>query len=202
MPARKAAGHGISLRTLDLLRTLSTEEAQIIEGLSKYRIAIGPDHRYWRNTVGLLLFPEIRLETDPQEAPERISVRGNEVISKDGIPADNRCRDLIGNPFAHVLEPIGIYLSNSRLYSFALNWTSKPLPVQVGDSSFLIHGLPGRSEDDFSLVRFGSGIGFSQIGWEVFCLAKSEPSPDFLALFREKLEQRGLRLEPLRSSPE
>jgi len=192
---RKAVGHGISLRTLDLLRTLSVEEAKVIERLSKFRIAIGPDHRFLRNTVGLLVFPEFRFETDASDAPERITIKGNQVISKEDVPVDGRCRELIGDPCAHILQPAGIYLNSSNSYGFALNWTSDPLPLQIGDSHFLLHGLKGEGEDGYSLVHFGYGIGFSQIGWEVFSFAKSKPCQEFVEVFRAKLEQRGLSLE-------
>lgn len=192
---RKAVGHGISLRTLDLLRTLSVEEAKVIERLSKFRVAIGPDHRFLRNTVGLLVFPEFRFETDPSDAPERITIKGNQVVSKEDIPVDGRCRDLIGDPCAHILQPAGLYLNSSSSYGFALNWTNDPLPVQVGDSHFLLHGLQGGGEDGYSMVHFGYGIGFSQIGWEVFSFSKSAPCQEFLEIFQAKLEQRGLNLE-------
>lgn len=192
---RKAIGHGISLRTLDLLRTLSVEEAKVIERLSKFRVAIGPDHRFLRNTVGLLIFPEFRFETDVSEAPERIMIKGNQVVSKEDVPVDQRCRDLIGDPCAHILQPAGIYLTSSSSYGFALNWTSDPLPVQIGDSHFLLHGLTGGGDDGYGMIHFGYGIGFSQIGWEVFSFAKSEPCQEYVEVFREKLEQRGLNLE-------
>lgn len=192
---RQTIGHGISLRTLDLLRTLSVEEAKVIERLSKFRIAIGPDHRFLRNTIGLLAFPEVQIGTDMSVNPERISVRGNQVVSKNGVPTDFRCNDLIGDPCSHILQPAGLYLNSSHSYGFGLNWNHEPLPLQIGDAHFLLHGLNGGGEDGFELVRFGLGIGFSQIGWEVFSFAKSEPCQDYLEILKEKLDQHGLYLE-------
>lgn len=192
---RKAAGQGISLRTLDLLRTLSTEEAQIIEQLSKFRVAIGPDYRFLRRTIGILYSPEISFASDKKEAPDRITVRGNEVIAHGEAPVDFRCRDLIGSPYSHILEPAGIYLDTSRSFSFRLNWSNDPLPIQIGDSHFVISGLPGGGDDGYMQVCFGNGIGFSQIGWELFSFAKSEPSSDYIEILQEKLGQRGLRLK-------
>lgn len=137
---RKVVGHGVSLRTLDLLRTLSIEEARVIEKLSKFRIAIGPDHRFMRNTIGLLLYPDVTFETDTQKAPDFITVRGNEVVEKEKVPVDFRCRDLVGNPYSHILEPAGIYLDSSRSYRFMLNWNRDPLPIQLGDRHYLVRG--------------------------------------------------------------
>lgn len=197
---RKAVGHGVSLRTLDLLRTLSLEEAQVIEQLSKFRIAIGPDHRFMRNTIGLLLYPDVTFETDIQKAPTSIVVRGSEVVEQDRVPVDFRCRDLVGNPYSHILEPAGIYLDSSRSYRFMLNWNREPLPIQVGDRHYLVKGTPGGSGDGYAGVSFGTGIGFSQIGWELFSFASSEPSSEYLEVFREKLKQRGLHLEAMSAS--
>lgn len=197
---RKAVGHGISLRTLDLLRTLSLEEAQIIERLSEFRVAIGPDHRFLRNTIGLLYFPEIDFETDKVEPPNRIKVRGNEVVSKDDNDVDFRSRDLIANPHTHILEPPGIYLNTQFSYEFILNWDTDPLPIQIGDSHFLIYGLPGGGQDGIIRVRFGRGIGFSQVGWEIFSFAKSKPNQEYVDILKEKFEQRGLRLESVSNS--
>jgi hypothetical protein len=45
------------------------------------------------------------------------------------------------------------------------------------------------------LIHFGHGIGFSQIGWEVFSFAKADPDPEFVAILKEKLASRGLKLE-------
>lgn len=192
---RKAIGHGISLRTLDLLRTLSVEEARVIEQLSQFRIAFGPDHRFLRNTIGLLFYPEINLKMDERPKPDRIIVQGNRVISKDGEPVEHRCSDLIGNPYTHILEPAGIYTDTSRAHDFALNWNTEPLPVQIGDGHFRIVGLPGRGSDGYEAVSFGTGIGFSQVGWEIFSFAKSAPNPEFVNVLREILKKRGLELE-------
>ena len=194
--SRKAAGHNISLRTLDLLRTLSAEEAKIIETLSQYKVAIGPDHPYWRNSVGLVFSPEVRLEGDEREAPENITVHGKHVVSEDGVAVDSRCRDLIGNHFPNVLGPIGIYSDAHRIHRFALNWTKEPLPVQIGEQHFFIEGLPGGDNKGHGLVEFGTGVGFSQIGWEVFSLAKVDTNPKFVELFRATLERRNLNLVP------
>lgn len=194
---RKASGQGISLRTLDLLRTLSIEEAKIIEQLSKFRIAIGPDYRFLRTTIGILVFPEISFASEKKEAPERITVRGNEVIAHGEKSVDFRCRDLIGPPYSHILEPAGIYLDTSRSFSFCLNWNRDPLPMQIGDSHFLVSGLPGGNNDGYEQVCFGAGIGFSQVGWELFSFAKSEPSREYIEILQEKLAQRGLRMSAL-----
>lgn len=198
---RKASGQGISLRTLDLLRTLSIEEAKIIEKLSKFRIAIGPDYRFLRTTIGILLFPEISFASDKEEAPELITVRGNEVIARGEKQVDYRCRDLIGPPYSHILEPAGIYLDTSRSFSFSLNWNRDPLPIQIGDSHFLVSGLPGGSNDDYAQVCFGAGIGFSQVGWELFSFAKSEPSHEFIKILQDKLAERGLRISAVDQPP-
>lgn len=197
---REAVGHGISLRILDLLRTLSLEEAQIIERLSEFRVAIGPDHRFLRSTIGLLYFPEIQFEMDEVEAPKTIKVVGNEVVSKDNNDVDFRRRDLIENPYTHILKPAGIYLNTQFPYDFTLNWGADPLPIQIGDSHFRIYGLPGGGQDGVIRVRFGRGIGFSQVGWEIFSFAKSKPNQEYVDILKEKFEQRGLRLEPVTNS--
>jgi hypothetical protein len=62
----------------------------------------------------------------------------------------------------------------------------------VGSKKFLIHGIPSSGSDEYSVVSFGAGIGFSQIGWEIFDLANVEPHPEYLKLIRRQLSVAGL----------
>jgi hypothetical protein len=71
-----------------------------------------------------------------------------------------------------------------------LNWNKDPLPIQLGDGHYLVRGTLGGGGDGYAQVSFGTGIGFSQIGWELFSFASSEPSHEYLEILREKLEQR------------
>ncbi len=192
--SRKAQGHSLSLRTLDMLRTLSTEEAEFIERLAQFKIAIGPDHAYWRNSIGLILSPKIELEGDKYEAPSRIFVNGDRVISAEQMPIKDRTRKLVGHTFDNVLAPIGIYSNTGWAHEFALNWTDKPLPIQIGDTQFEIHGIPRGTDDGYGRISFGHGIGFSQIGWEIFSLAKKDANGELVSIIKETLEQKGLVL--------
>lgn len=191
---RKAEGHTVSLRTLDLLRTLSAEEAEIIQSLAQFKVAIGPDHPYWRHALGIILFPEVSFASDPSEAPERISVRGNQVVSRGKKVVDTRCRELVGHYFPNVLGPLGIYTDSTNYHRFGLNWGVDRLPVQIGDRSYFIEGFSPREDKELEFVEFGLGVGFSQIGWEIFSLAKVPPNSEVVSIFEEILSRRGLTL--------
>lgn len=192
--ARKAMGSAIGLRTLDILRTLSSDEAEEIQRLAAFKVAIGPNHPYWRNTVGFLLTPRIVLPDDKEKAPNRVSIYRDRVINMDTERVDLIVGRMMGNRFQNVFGPAGIYVESGFSHEFQLNWPDVPLPIQIGDRNFEIRGLPGGNLDGGGLVSFGSGIGFSQIGWEIFSLAKTKTNEEYLEIVRSAIGGRGLEL--------
>lgn len=196
----KAVGRSYSARTLDLLRTLSKDEAKLIEGLAAYKVAIGPDHPYWRTSIGLVNSIRLVLPGEKKEAPERIMVRGRAVVDAEQDKTQSDVGRLIGNPFANVFGPMGLYVESGFSHSFGLNWNNEPLPIQIGSRKFEIVGLKGGEGGKPEFFIFGEGIGFSQVGWEVFSLAKVPPDERFLAAINDQLALKGLSLREVATS--
>ena len=191
----KASGKNYSARTLDLLRTLSRDEAELIERLAAFKVAIGPDHPYWRNSIGIVLNPKCVLPQEPELTPERIIVKGGRALRADEVERDDTIRKIVGNPLTNVFGPLGLYVESGFAHTFALNWDERPLPVQIGSHMFNLMGLNGGPNDGYGYFQFGEGIGFSQTGWEIFSLAKVPPHPEYLEILRAEFASKGLILE-------
>ena len=69
--------------------------------------------------------------------------------------------------------------------------------MSIGATKCEILNTPGGEDDGMGLIVFGSGIGFSEVGWEIFSLANVPPDRDYFSEISFQIHSKGMVLEPI-----
>lgn len=165
--SRAAFGQVISARTLTLLSTLSGEEARELERLAQYLVALPEDGRL----VSGIFY---------QVARRQLSKEKQTLLDTANIELVRRSKSNASGLFA----AIGILLESGFAFGFHQRPKNGVITFEVAGERFSITGnvtaIAPSSIDSHGFVSFGSGVGISPIGREIFDLISAQPDPDWL----------------------
>lgn len=170
---------GFSTRALELLSTLTADEARDLERLARCVVTSNVDGF---SNAGLVRFIGTYLQPISEAQKSEVESLAPALAS-------------ILNPVrADLFGPLGLYLQSGFAHDIAMKPQEGIVTFQVAEQSFRCR-VEAKFLDRDGLFILGTGTGISPLGAEIFGVLKSEADEDYVEILRRGFELKGLKLE-------